>query len=351
MTKINVLLTFDYELPLGGVTGTFDESLFDPTNALLNCADKLEVPLNFFADVLSYDRFKELKRPDYYLKFASQMKSACEKGHDVQLHLHPHWKETKVINDTFETSNKYGLDSFANEDYPNSIEDIIEKGISSIKEILEDEDYNCLAYRAGGYVLEPEAGKILSALRRKGIKIDSSICKGSFYKSDLSKVDYTNVPKKANWFLDLNGDFSKEGSSNGIFEIPIAGKAKSIFEVPTALKMKKCAHRAPKSGGRMIHSSPVHMNFEEKIKKLSSSRMLTFDNYTYSTSFNQKILSSYVNQFKKEDEIFLSVIGHPKTMGKYALELMTKFVEDSKKKYGDQIRFITFTEAANKLGL
>lgn len=351
-TIINVLLTYDYELPLGGVTGTFDECLFDPTNELLDLAAKLNVPLNFFADVLSYNRFKECNSLDYVNKFGAQMKRAYDSGHDVQLHLHPHWKETKIDGDVFVTSDKYGLDAYVNAEYPDSIEGIVQSGIKSIKEIVKDEKYECVGYRAGGYVLSPNSKEILTALRNQGIKIDSSICKGYFFKSDLSGVDYSNVPNKANWFLDLEGDFSKQGSDvNGILEIPIAGKSKSIFEVPTALKMKKYAHRLPQNRGRMIHSAPSQLKFNEKLKKLISSRMLTFDNYTYSGSFNSKILSAYVNKFQEEKEIYLSAIAHPKSMGEYSFKLMADFVRESRQKYGNEIRFITLTEAAKKLKL
>jgi hypothetical protein len=349
---INVLLSYDYELPLGGITGSFDECLFAPTNELLNLAAKINVPLNFFADVLSYDRFKHYDRKDYVESFEEQMNRAYKKGHDVQLHLHPHWKETEIKGDLFIPSDKYGLDSFVDAEFPNSIDGIIQNGISLLNDIIQDENYACIAYRAGGYVLAPKSNEILTALRKNGIKIDSSVCRGYFFKSDLSTVDYSNVPNKANWYLDLNGDFTKEGNqNNGIFEIPIASKSKSIFEVPTALKMKKHAHRMPANRGRMIHNKPLRLNFADKVKKIKSSRMLTFDNYTYSPDFNMNVLTNYVDKFKDEKEIFLSAIGHPKSMGKYSLELMEQFILKSRAKYGNNIRFVTYSEVAKTLNL
>ena len=349
-TIINVLLTYDYELPLGGVNGSFDECLFSPTHELIKLASKLDVPLNFFADVLSYERFKELGIEAFVSSFKNQMKQAYKEGHDVQLHLHPHWKETEIKREVFLCSKKYGLDSYADGLFSDSIDGIIKTGIQALKEIVEDEEYECLAYRAGGYVLAPRSKEILTSLRKNGIKIDSSICKGYFFKSDLSEVDYYGVPAKANWYLHLDGDFTREGTKNqGIFEIPIAGKSKSLFEVPTALKMKKYAHRIPPKRGRMIHNRAARLTFLQKIKKLASSRMLTFDNYTYSTDFNMKILTNYATRFSNEKEIYLAAIAHPKSMGAHSFQLMEDFIKQSRKKYKNQIRFITFSEVGKKL--
>jgi len=352
MAKVNVLLTFDYELPLGGIHGTFEQSLFEPNETLLALSEKLQVPLSFFADVLCYDRFKSMDRDDFAKPFEAQLQKAFLQGHDVQLHLHPHWLDTRIEGRKFFPSELYGLHCFTDSPYPNNIEGIIEKGISILKEIISPTQipYNCIAYRGGGYVLAPETRRILSALYNNGIRIDATISRGYFFKSDRSHVDYTATPARANWFLDLAGDFSIENTGKeSIWEIPIASKPKRIFEMPTSFKMKKYAHRAPSNRGVMIHEKPVAPSVSERIKALLSSRMLSFDNYTYSLDFPIKILDHHIKKYKKDKPIYLCAISHPKSMGAYSFELMEHFIDESRKKYGDDIAFTTFTEVQKEL--
>lgn len=345
MSKIYILLSFDYELPLGGVNGTYNDSLFSPTNQLLNLADKFKVPLNFFADVLSVKRFDELGIKGYSEDFKSQLNDAFQKGHDIQLHLHPHWLDTDIVDGVFHTSEKYSLG-----DVVDQIDDVVKNGIQILKNITQDSKYQPVAFRAGGYVLNPNTEEILKSLQKAGIKIDSSICKGYFFKSNLSTVDYTNVPKKANWRLDHEGDFSRE-STDGLYEIPIVGKSKGFFEVPTFFKMKKYAHRMAKASGKMIHAAPAILSPTEKIKKILCSRMLTFDNYTYDLDYNNKILSTYLDKIDTTNDVYLSAIGHPKTMGNYGMKLFEKFVNDTKTKLGERVEFITYQQASEKLKL
>lgn len=345
VSTINILLSFDYELPLGGVNGSFDESLFEPTSALLEEAERLDVPLNFFADILSVVRFKELGQLDYPKAFIDQMQFAYKARHDVQLHLHPHWLDTNIVDDKFETSDNYGLGDF---DSFESINKIVKTGVKELMNITEGE--SPCAFRAGGYVLAPKTKEILKALRVNGIKIDSSICHGYYFKSHLSEVNYTNVPKLANWKLDMQGDFTKF-SDDGLFEIPIAGKSKSLLEVPTAFKMKKYAHRKAEASGKMIHVPPAQLTIKEKMLQVLSSRMLTFDNYTYDLNFNSCILKNYLQRFNREKDIYVAAIGHPKTMGPYGLQLLSSFIEDTRAFYGNRVNFITYEQAKNELGL
>ena len=74
MIKTTLLLTFDYELPLGGIAKSFEHSLFDPARRLLEVLKKPNVPAVFFVDILSYLRFKELGVTGYTVPFENQIR-------------------------------------------------------------------------------------------------------------------------------------------------------------------------------------------------------------------------------------------------------------------------------------
>ena len=349
MKNLKIFLTFDHELPLGGLSSNYEQALFAPTLKVLELAKELKVGVTLFTDVLCALQFKEWDNEKFYKPYIEQLKNAVLTGHDVQLHLHPHWLTSSYKNGVFTPSNDFTLADFKNKKYPDDIAGIIDKGCSFLTSIcaLANPNYRCIAFRAGGYNLSSASDIIFSELYKNGIRYDSSICKGFYFKSALSEINFYSVPSLPNWFIGNDGNFEKP-VANGILEIPIAGKPKSLLEVPTQFKMKKFQSRAPQSRGKQIHEDkPVGITY--KIKQAFSSRMLSFDNYTYSPSYLMKILNYHVNKYSDFETIMLSVIGHPKSMSDYSLDLMQKFIEQTRKKYGDKVEFLTYTQLHSKL--
>lgn len=351
MKHIDIILSFDYELPLGGILKSFEHSLFSPTEKLLNVVDKLNVPIVLFADILSYIKFKDYNISDYFIPFEEQLIKFIKKGQDVQLHIHPHWLETTIKGKLFKPSKKFTLSDFSNGNYPENIAGIIETGFKSLTDICikGDDNYKCIAYRAGGYDLFPNTADILKALYDCGIRIDSSISRGYYFKSDTSYVNYRKVPKLPNWYLSLKGDLRiASNDKNGLFEIPIASKPKGLFEVPTKFKLKKYGYRAVENRGNMIHTND-NIKISDKLKQLLSSRMLTVDNHTYDIDNLIKIIDFNIKKFDKSDRIILSLIGHPKSMDEYHFQLLKKFVITSQEKYGSKIRFVTYRQIFDEM--
>lgn len=331
---ITILLTFDYELPLGGVAQSYQDSLFDPTQELFQVAQQLEVPIVLFADILSYVQFDQQGFPAFANPFKAQIQQALQLGHDVQLHLHPHWLNTQIHEDHFEPDARFALGNYSDAE----IESFIALGVESLtqmgREVLPS--YKCLAYRAGGYNLTLKKEVILPLLEQNGIRFDSSMAHGYYFWSELSKVDYRKLPNQGNWLLD----------QTQILEIPIATKPKSLFEIPTSLKLKKYGYRAVHRG-KMIHENSA-IPFIEKWNMMGSSRMLTVDNFTYSSAYLNSILAHHLSKYHHSENITLALIGHPKAMGPYSLELLSQFVRDTKEKHGSLVRFATFDMLAKE---
>lgn len=342
--KIKLFLTFDHELPLGGVKTTWEDALFEPTRQLFDIAHELNVPVTLFTDVLCGIRFREWDKTSFYEPYIKQLLEAINRNHDVQLHLHPHWLTSNFEGKKFLPSNDYTLSDFVLPKGSFTVESIITEGVNFLNEHIKPHfpEYRCLAFRAGGYNLgHPDSRElILRELYSHGIRYDSSIAKGYYFSSGISEVDYRNVPKDSTWHLPFNGNFKNKGDS-GILEIPIASIPKSLFEVPTLFKMKKYAYRAPLGRGYQIHEGKPG-SVRNKVKAFMSTRMLGFDNYTYDFKYLLKILDYNITKYRNEDLIMLSIVGHPKTMGDYAWDMMRFFVKNVRTKY-PQAEFTTFS--------
>jgi hypothetical protein len=352
MKKLKLLLSFDHELSLGGAE-CYKSNLFNPTNKILKLANKIEVPVTLFTDILCAKMFMVWNEERFVKPFIEQLSFALQSNHDVQLHIHPHWIDSEFKDGKYIPSRKYKLSDFNECNWPNNIQGIVKQGIDLLTEICEKHktDYSCIAYRAGGYNLAPNTETILSSLYDNGIRIDSSVAKGFYFRSLLSEVNYRKMPKKANWFISKHGPIDREADS-GLYEVPIAGRPRgTINNFPFLVKRVLYKRRAYESEGKGIHEA--HVSIHDKLKRLfpESVWMLGFDNYTDSVQSLMKIINQYVNAHQEDNTIICSTISHPKSMGQYGLSLMERFILKIRQDYGDNVQFYTYRQLYDEMGL
>jgi hypothetical protein len=341
--KIKLFLTFDHELPLGGLLTSYHNALFKPTQRVLDTADRLRVKVALFTDILCAYRYREWDYAQFYAPYVQQLQHAIREGHDVQLHIHPHWLTSEYADGTFLPSADFAPADFKDNASFGGIEGIVRLSVDQLSGIClaADASYRCVAYRAGGYNIHPETDAIFGALYRAGIRYDSSMARGYYFKSGLSEVDFCRLPAKPNWIIDPS-NLHAVRSGDGILEIPIATIPKTPFEIPTRFKLKRYAHRAVEERGRMIHQDGGKIDLASKIRMFFADRMLSFDNHTFSPDYLMRIFRYHISRYKKADEVMVSVISHPKSMGGYSFELMEKFISAIRESYPD-VEFATFS--------
>jgi hypothetical protein len=332
--KVKLLLSFDHELPLGSVYKSYAHALFTPTQRILEAANKEDVKVCLFTDILSYIFFKKHNITEFTEPYVKQLQEAVRNGHDVQLHLHPHWLNSKYEHGRFIPSSNFALADFAKKNFPENIEGIIEQGIAELNTICRavQFDYQCIAFRAGGFNLYPETSRILNALYENGIRIDSSIPKGLYFRSALSLINYKDMPSQCNWYIPLQGPLSAM-TNTGLFEIPIATTPAGLWTNLKHLYFKRKNNRHAYNSGNTIHSDNVSKL--DKLRFVFSVRMLGFDTYSLDVDDLVKMLKYNINKYQKEKIIILSTISHPKNMGPHAVDIMTGFIRTARKQYPD----------------
>lgn len=349
MSKIELLLSFDHELSLGGARD-YDRNLFAPTRALLDAAKRAGVPISLFTDVPCAIRFDEWGISEFAEPYRRQIGEALSGGHDVQLHIHPHWFSSHIANGRFAPSKDFRLADFA--DGPLQIESIVSRCHAYLTALCRKTraDYRCIAYRAGGFNLAPQTARILHALYAAGIRIDSSIIKGYRFGSDLSLVDFTDVPAQANWNIPLNGPVSAAASGAGLWEIPIASMPRTpLNNVPFLMNRVRHRNRVYDSGGVSIHDA--NTGITQKLLRLfpRSAWYLGFDDAAQSLHDLMAILRYHVRAHERDERITCAAIGHPKNMGNYAIDLFERFVDAARTRYGDRIAFVTYSDIAARM--
>ena len=164
MRRLSLLLSFDHELSLGG-TDCYHRNLFEPTEQILELASELNAPVTLFTDILSAVRFEQWDFEGYYRPYTEQLQRALAAGHDVQLHLHPHWLDSEFRDGEFIPAKTFALGDFLHRQSPLDIPGIVQLGVHRLNEIClaVTPEYACVAFRAGGLVMAPATSEILTA--------------------------------------------------------------------------------------------------------------------------------------------------------------------------------------------
>lgn len=215
--KLAIILTNDWEL-FGDGKGDYYADQKEPLVTLLESINSFNAKLTVFAEVFQQlntlsQESKDNRLQAISLDWEETVRWLVKEGHDVQLHIHPQIADNKL---------DYG--KWAISDLPKSeMLNILVNGKGLLEETIKpaDEKYKCVAFRAGGYAIQPSE-IVLENLWASGIRCDSSVTKGffdSFYNFNKAYSHYFPWPCKSDICV-------KQKSDNAILEIPIYSVAK-----------------------------------------------------------------------------------------------------------------------------
>lgn len=333
---LNICLTFDYELFLGKNFGTEAEILFTPTEQILKLLKSENVSATFFIDICSAIQNEKLGRSSYVKAFREQIQELYREGQDVQLHIHPNWlrsvyKEKEWIFDQESYRlHFFGFDRKADE----SAFTIINNSIHYLNNILYevDNNYRCIAYRAGGFAIQPHK-ELVKALYDCGICVDSSIAPHLVSTSNTNFYDYTHKTEQVNWYLSSEHEWWKNSvkAENSLYEIPIATENKNpiSFLITRAIRPEKIKLHLGTKKGAYINEDSSKGSKNQRVsywKYLSGYHALSLD--AYRADFLYKQLSRYYKRNKCETGNFsAALIGHPKLVTDKYIENMKRLIQ------------------------
>ena len=325
---MNIYITLDYELYFGEKHGTVYKCIIFPTNELIKIAEKYNVRFTFFIDagfLLKLDEFRS-KYPtleEDYKAVTEQIKYLSETGHDIQLHIHPHWEDSYYngLNWIFDLK-RYKLVDF------NEIE--IEDIVSKYKKVLTDlTGKKIFAYRAGGWCLQP-FGKLKSAFIKNEISFDSSVFKNGFYTSNHYSYDFRSAPDKDLYRFEEEPEI--ENTIGYFTELPISAiKNSPFFFWKLFLLGRKNPYLHKPLGDGIAMPAPGQ---RKKMLSRYTNCTVCIDGY------NAKLLQKALMQLQKKKFKQMVVIGHPKALSRYSIQKLEEFVN----KNCNKNNFTTFTK-------
>ncbi len=336
--------TFDYELFLGGSEYSEYEVLIEPTARVAELFNNMGCKYTLFADTCSILQYKKNGLSAFPEMAEKQLKSVIHSGNDVQLHIHPHWRKSDYLNGEWNIDNKYyRLHAFSD------MNEIIVENKEYLCRLLteEDKNYRCIAFRAGGFCIQPER-EVLKILKNNGIVVDSSVCGGRKCKDAPHDFDYRKIRKRTAWEFDIEQGLASNNSSvtDAFIEIPIVTSKIGFSKIK--LFLQKMSPKIPKNKGKYINQiEPEKKNYVLDIihlvnRFLFDPYMCEFDSADYKRMIN--ILKPYIKNAQKQDSI-MAIIGHPKMSWTGWFYHMERFLDAITTEYSGLIKTVTIREA------
>lgn len=353
-----ICLSSDYELYFGDNYVNEIDVLITPTNKLLDALDRCHVPMTFFVDVCGALVYRD-KLPDslFIQHLEEQVADMIRRGHDPQLHLHPHWFNSHYQSGKWQFNyDKYRLHEWGFADGALNVHEIIRMGIAYLNDLALpiNPDYQCVGYRAGGWCLQPEE-PLLDALNAQGVWIDSTIFKNGYSKLKDKWYDFRHVPDIASWWIAPHWGMAVKAfkSEHAVLEVSIGSYHHWLITFTRKLKYRfdRIRHKKlppAKRGTSMDYRAGDRPSiFKAFIEAFTKPILLTYDNACAASMID--IVNNYLKRSKKSYETsYVSVIGHPKTINDDDISEIVKFIEYFKRNHSDDVQFVTIADIAKR---
>jgi len=306
---LKAILTLDYELFFGSRVGTPQKTIITASNNLLDVLNRFDAKAVFFVDATYLSRLNAYRK-DYpalqkdYDDVVSHIQYLEVEGHQIQLHIHPHWFDSCYDGGLWNLNlNRYRLIDWSKEDAG----EIISTSASELNQHLSNKVF---AFRAGGWCIQPFS-HISQALINNGIYLDSTVFKNGRALSETHSFDFSDAPDLTRWTFESDPCMPDEAGS--FREIAI-----SSMRVSPLFYWKFAWVKI--FGDKVLHGSfgdgePVKNSKKDVLRMLTtySSSVVSVDGYKSS-----RLLHEYKAAKRRGDDYFV-VIGHPKALTNYSL--------------------------------
>lgn len=356
-----IILTLDYELPVGGIPDV-ERYIIKPTENIINICNKFKAKLTIMVEIAEVWAFEDIKNKGFseYLGYDAatlikdQLTRAIKSGHDVQLHLHPQWLD--AIWDQGKWKLNYSRYSLTDLDYPEMVE-LIRRGKEYLENhlCLHSSSYSCIGFRSGNWNTQPSL-KYLRALNEAGIESDTSVFKWGLVKTDSVNIDYRSAYSNILPWIACWDNINCQGNTGGILEFPIYAEPVSLFGLFKIKRMKNSIiylreDREVSLAVRKISTKRNHEHFGlmNKMQRIFSKYPKKFDFCKLNTREMAHMLDNIHDCFRDNTTISyipIVMIGHSKEISSYVdIKMLLELIEN---KYSNIFIYSTYLEAINR---
>lgn len=352
---VYLILSVDYEI-FGNGSGDVVACMINPTSEILNICERYGAKLTIFFEVCEYWAFKEaqkagkLEHLDYCpaTEMEWQAIDAVQRGHDVQLHIHPQWLNWKCENGQWQVDlSLWRISALSSDDCIN----IFRRGKKTLETLLQPitSKYRCVVFRAGGWCIQPEEN-VLAAMVQAGFEADSTVAPEIQFNDGITAYDFRNSPTRPAW--KISKSITREEPKGSLWEVPISTRCFHIWERDFRAKIRRRIKRLPTcpkgcSGEVLGMLHRTNKTWVNKLKNLFKSKLIMFD-ISLGASEMLAFVTSALQAEPSRTVYPLVAIGHPKRFGNaYELDSFLRKCQPWVAK--GVLKFATFSELLSAL--
>ena len=219
--KLGLVFSNDWEI-YGDGSGDYYELQEAPLKALLEALESHGAKLTVMAEVGQQWAHLQIGEKESWAREIAQswertLADVVKRGSDVQFHLHPQWLSAEHQNGRWTLDlRRWAISSLDDQ----AIEEALLKGKRYLDSLLKpiNPGYECIAFRAGAYCIQPSK-IVIGKLLKTGILCDSSVTKGMV---NPLFFDYRNAYSSIEpWFASEEDIRYKNRQPEGLLEIPV----------------------------------------------------------------------------------------------------------------------------------
>jgi len=322
---INVIISIDYEI-FGNGKGDVNEHIIKPMDKILDVCDRHSVKVTIMLEIMEYIAFKKyekaLKGELGYSpadKIERQINRAYSNGHDIQLHIHPQFRNMRYEGAKFILDK--GIKPYK-ELKGDEVEKLLKKCKKTLESIIYEDNYNCRVLRLSNIGWEKVPKNTILPMKNLGFQVHS-----------LSEKIPEN--EKGYWKIE-----------KGLYEIPIHSNFENFLDFITLRKFFIYLYIWSYYDNNFLSILKGFNNSgHKKSKSDNRSRNLGIKARWDISKQTYKEMMEYLESGKKRYdyhnfEVPLVMIGHTKNF--FNKRNLEKFLIKIKSGKIDNIRFSTF---------
>lgn len=167
---IHLALVDDWELS-GNGSGDIRQLQFEPMRQLVSIYNRLGIRGSFNAEVMQQIAFRKHQDEHEELRLLADqwdeiVKETFRQGHDIQLHVHPQWREAEYIDGRWKLTSDWSILNYSYEAAFHMLGTCKGYLENLLKQV--DPNYRCVSFRSGAWCIAPSP-HMLNLLRSRTI--------------------------------------------------------------------------------------------------------------------------------------------------------------------------------------
>jgi hypothetical protein len=154
---IHLVFVDDWELS-GNGSGDVRELQFEPMRQLIGLYKQFGIRGSFNAEVMQQLSFRKNQGTNPELRVVADewdehVRDAYSQGHDVQLHIHPQWRNGEYDNGKWRLTSDWSILNYSKHEAAQ----MLSEGREYLEKLLRpvDPEYRCVSFRSGAWCIAP----------------------------------------------------------------------------------------------------------------------------------------------------------------------------------------------------